>query len=160
MKIPEKADLIKYFLSEGYKESAAIKAYDFYSKRNWVDSNNKEIKNWKSKIKKVWFKDENKIISLPDLNQKEKEVTEIISSVNELVKYQYPIEIIEKWAKSLCELIPNINVIILKRCIDNYKMDKATWDNNLGIQNIFREYKRIYLNMREDDKIKQFYATN
>lgn len=160
MIFPEKSDVIKYFLSEGYKESAAIKAYDFYSKRNWIDSNNKEIKNWKSKVKKVWFKDENKITSLPDFNEKEKAILEIILEVNELVRYQYPNEIVEKWAKSISELIPNISMIILKRAINNYKMDKATWDNNAGIQNIFREYKRVFLDMREDDKIKQFYAAN
>lgn len=155
---PAKSDFIKYFLSEGYKESAAVKAWDFYNNRNWVDSNNKEVKNWKSKVKKVWFTEENKISSLPDFNNKEKEILEIISGVNELVRYPYDPTIIGKWAKTICELIPNVSAFIIKKAIDNYKMDKVTWDNNAGVQNIFREYKRIYLDFKEEEKLKLFYA--
>lgn len=54
-------DVIEYFYSNGYTESSAKKFFDYYSASNWIDSNGKQVKNWKQKAQGVWFKDENKI---------------------------------------------------------------------------------------------------
>ena len=64
-KPPNLPTLISYFRMNGYKESAAKKAFDYYENlrgngRIWRDVKGTPIKNWKLKMKAVWFKPENK----------------------------------------------------------------------------------------------------
>ena len=53
-------EVIKYFQEKGYKEDSAKKAWDYYNEMNWHDSKGSKVKNWKSKMIAVWFKDENR----------------------------------------------------------------------------------------------------
>lgn len=59
---PPTLDEVKaYFKEKGYVESAAIKAYDYYSAGDWKDSKGNQVKNWKQKMFGVWMRDEFKI---------------------------------------------------------------------------------------------------
>lgn len=55
-------EVIEYFKLNGYTESSAIKAFNYYNSNNWNDKNNKKVVDWKLKMQSVWFKDENKIV--------------------------------------------------------------------------------------------------
>ena len=58
---PPTLELVRlYFIENGYSETSANKAYEYYNSANWHDSNGKQVKNWKQKMQGVWFKDENK----------------------------------------------------------------------------------------------------
>lgn len=59
--IPQCEEVIQFFIDNGYKSEAGIKAYNYYNESGWIDSNGKKVLNWKQKIRGVWFKDENKI---------------------------------------------------------------------------------------------------
>lgn len=59
---PTQTQVINYFLENGYKESAAKKAFQFYNDSNWIDSKDKKVKRWKQKMLSVWFTDENKVL--------------------------------------------------------------------------------------------------
>ena len=59
--IPLLSDVIDFFNSNGYQEIGAIKAFNYYSEGDWIDSNGNKVKNWKQKMRGVWFKDEYKI---------------------------------------------------------------------------------------------------
>lgn len=61
--IPQLDEVIKFFLDNGFKSEAGIKAWNYYNESGWIDSNGKKVLNWKQKIRGVWFKDENKIQS-------------------------------------------------------------------------------------------------
>lgn len=56
-------DVKKYFAEKGYKEEAAIRAYEYYDTGDWKDSNGNKVKNWKQKMIAVWFKPENSIVN-------------------------------------------------------------------------------------------------
>ncbi|MBS4061165.1 MAG: helix-turn-helix domain-containing protein [Bacteroidetes bacterium] len=58
---PQFSEVIKFFLDNGYHEEAAKIAYDWYNDRNWIDSKDNPVKNWKLKMRKIWFTDKNKI---------------------------------------------------------------------------------------------------
>lgn len=58
---PTLEEIIEYFNQNGYKKTEAEKAFNFYAARGWKDSNDRKVKNWKLKMKEVWFKPENKI---------------------------------------------------------------------------------------------------
>jgi len=64
---PSREEVIEFFEERGYKKEAAIKAYDYYNVSNWVDKEGKPVKNWKRKMINVWFKDENRQPSIPEL---------------------------------------------------------------------------------------------
>lgn len=53
-------DVIQYFVDNGYTKESAVKAFDYYDCANWRDSKGNQVKNWKQKMRGVWFKDENK----------------------------------------------------------------------------------------------------
>ena len=66
--IPDLSDVEDYFFENGYTRESAKKAYNYYqesvngsARKYWRDGNGKMIKNWKMKMRAVWFKDENKI---------------------------------------------------------------------------------------------------
>src|SRR3990167_5213804 len=63
---PDLDTLITYFTDNGFSKEAGKKAHEFYTRLGWRDSNDKKVKNWKTKMRSVWFKDENKIVNEPD----------------------------------------------------------------------------------------------
>lgn len=66
--IPDVEEVIQFFIDNGYKSEAGIKAFNYYNESGWIDSNGKKVLNWKQKIRGVWFKDENKINTNNTLN--------------------------------------------------------------------------------------------
>lgn len=58
---PSLEEVKKYFIENGYSQSAATKAFNYYNTAQWVDSKGNKVRNWKQKMISVWFKDENKI---------------------------------------------------------------------------------------------------
>jgi len=59
-KIPDIAEVKKFFLDNGYSEVVAEKVWHYYNDGNWHDSEGKPVKSWKQKMRGVWFKEENK----------------------------------------------------------------------------------------------------
>lgn len=57
---PTVGQVVEYFVSKGYSEQAAVKAFEYYNEANWHDSEGKPVKNWKQKMISIWFKEENK----------------------------------------------------------------------------------------------------
>jgi len=53
--------VIEFFVTKGYRKDAAIKAWHYYNTANWVDSQGRQVLNWKQKMIAVWLKDENKV---------------------------------------------------------------------------------------------------
>lgn len=68
---PTLEEVKEYVKSKGYSEECAIKAFDYYTAMDWIDNNNKPVKNWKAKIIAVWFKPEYKIIDRPKSQMQE-----------------------------------------------------------------------------------------
>lgn len=65
---PSLDDVTQYFSNNEYTKESAQKAFDYYeagktSKGNWTDSQGNIVKNWKQKMRSVWFKPENKALS-------------------------------------------------------------------------------------------------
>ena len=52
-----------YFIENGFSKELAKRAFDYYDVGNWKDSKGNQVKNWKQKMRGVWFKDENKEIT-------------------------------------------------------------------------------------------------
>lgn len=69
---PVLQDVIDYFKSKGFLESAAIKAFEYYNEAGWKDSRGKQVKNWKQKMIAVWMKPENK-----EIKDKEREYDDL-----------------------------------------------------------------------------------
>jgi hypothetical protein len=65
---PTEEDVLNYFIEKGYRIDVAKKAYLYYTEMNWHDSRGSPIRNWKGKMVAVWFKDENKVFNLKELN--------------------------------------------------------------------------------------------
>ena len=55
--LPTVEDVKLYFKENGYKESAGENAFHYYNDNDWEDINGKKVKNWKMKMRGVWFKD-------------------------------------------------------------------------------------------------------
>ena len=65
MFVPPTLDEVKkYFADNGYYESATVRAYNYYTAGNWVDSRGNHVTAWKQKMIAVWFKPENKMESV------------------------------------------------------------------------------------------------
>jgi hypothetical protein len=59
--IPPTIDEVKKFFTEnGFSTDIAEKAFKYYEDGNWHDSEGKQVKAWKQKMRGVWFKDENR----------------------------------------------------------------------------------------------------
>jgi uncharacterized protein YdaU (DUF1376 family) len=54
-------EIENYFNENGYSLESANKFFNYYSKRDWKDSNDRPVKNWKLKAQEVWFTEENKV---------------------------------------------------------------------------------------------------
>lgn len=94
-KRPTKDLVIEYFVENGYSQQAAERAFDYYesgtepSQIYWRDSRGNIVKNWKQKMRGVWFKEENKVDdSVPVLE--EGWVFVSLSQAKEIVKGDYP----------------------------------------------------------------------
>lgn len=59
---PSLDEVIDFFKFHGYTRSSAINAFNYYNadNANWMDSKGNKVRNWKQKMRGVWFKDENK----------------------------------------------------------------------------------------------------
>jgi hypothetical protein len=55
------SDVALFFEQNGYSKKIAEHAWNYYQDANWKDSNGKKVKNWKQKMRGVWFKDEHKV---------------------------------------------------------------------------------------------------
>jgi len=59
--VPSLEDVKDYFTANGFKEDVAIRAFNYYNENDWFDNKGNKVKNWKSKMNAVWFKEENKV---------------------------------------------------------------------------------------------------
>jgi len=59
--VPTIEQVKEYFSVNGYQESVAIRAFNYYNESDWFDGKGNKVKNWKSKMNAVWFKEENKV---------------------------------------------------------------------------------------------------
>ncbi len=57
---PTKQEVIDYFVENGYREDVATEAWMYYQEGDWHDKNGDKVKNWKQKMRGVWFKSETK----------------------------------------------------------------------------------------------------
>ena len=57
---PTLLEVETYFIENGFSKYLAKRAFDYYAVANWKDSKGNQVKNWKQKMRGVWFKDENK----------------------------------------------------------------------------------------------------
>ena len=61
-KAPTPQEVMEYALGLGYEVNG--KAFvDYYADNDWYDKNNKKVRAWKSKVSKVWCREENKLES-------------------------------------------------------------------------------------------------
>ena len=60
---PTLIEVTAYFKENGFSETAAIKAFEYYNVADWIDAQGTPVISWKQKMISVWFKDENKIAS-------------------------------------------------------------------------------------------------
>jgi hypothetical protein len=61
---PSLQEVETFFTENNFKLEVAQNAFHYYNEANWKDSRGKAIQNWKQKMRGVWFKDENKNLSL------------------------------------------------------------------------------------------------
>jgi hypothetical protein len=57
---PSLDEVKEFFNANGYTIEAAIKAFTYYSEAQWRDSRGQSVKNWRQKMRGVWFRDEHK----------------------------------------------------------------------------------------------------
>ena len=57
---PTLEEVKAFFTENGYTGESAIKAFTYYSEAQWRDSRGHAVKNWKQKMRGVWFRDEHK----------------------------------------------------------------------------------------------------
>lgn len=71
-KAPTVEEVEKYALSKGYLIDAktVVEFYEgkarLFNKKGWYDSRGKAVKDWRGKLRKVWFKDERKLKKCED----------------------------------------------------------------------------------------------
>lgn len=56
---PQLSEVISFFVQEKYRADAGEKAWRYYNDAEWVDSKGNKVRNWKQKMRGVWFKPEN-----------------------------------------------------------------------------------------------------
>jgi len=67
---PTQDDVSNYFLDNGFTKQSGSKAWNYYDVADWKDSRGNQVKNWKQKMRGVWFKDENKINNVQVINNR------------------------------------------------------------------------------------------
>jgi hypothetical protein len=63
--VPSIEEVKKFFFDNGFPESLGDRAFKYYDDAAWKDSRDKPVKNWKQKMRGVWFKEENRIAEDP-----------------------------------------------------------------------------------------------
>lgn len=64
-KAPTPKEVMEYALELGYQVNG--KAFvDYYAENDWYDKNNKKVRAWKSKVSKVWCREDNKLESVKE----------------------------------------------------------------------------------------------
>ena len=58
---PTKDQVIRYFIDNEYDANKGAEAFEFYHCADWHDSRGNKVKNWKQKMRGVWFKDDNRV---------------------------------------------------------------------------------------------------
>lgn len=53
---PTTDEVIEYFKKEGHPAELALQFHKAYAANNWLDGNNRPVKNWKMKAVNVWFR--------------------------------------------------------------------------------------------------------
>ena len=68
---PTLDEVKQYFLENGIDPAIGKEAFDYYEAGNWHDSQGKPVKNWKQKMRGVWFKNNaaKKVKSISDHNK-------------------------------------------------------------------------------------------
>lgn len=66
-----------------------------------------------------------------------KEIGREISHVNQLTSFLVPAEILIDWAKSIEEIVPNLDIEDLKSVIVDFKIGELEYNQKEGVQNIF-----------------------
>lgn len=59
--IPSVDEVVSYFIENGYTDTSARIAYNYYDAGGWCDSRGKKVLNWKQKMRGMWFRDEFKV---------------------------------------------------------------------------------------------------
>jgi hypothetical protein len=59
-KAPTPQEVMEYALGLGYEVNGRA-FVDYYADNDWYDKNNKKVRAWKSKVSKVWCREENKL---------------------------------------------------------------------------------------------------
>jgi hypothetical protein len=70
---PTVEQTIQFFVENGFSETSARKAHAYYHDGDWKDSRGNQVKNWKQKMRGVWFKDENRTTNDKHNNFEERE---------------------------------------------------------------------------------------
>ena len=55
---PSLSEVIEFFNENGFEDIGAIKAYTYYDEGGWTDSKGNKVKNWKQKMRGIWFREE------------------------------------------------------------------------------------------------------
>jgi len=93
IKIPTVDDVIEYFLSKGFTEYSARKAFAHYEAGDWHDANGNQVKNWKQKMNNVWFRDENRIPPDPKVEmEKYKDMEGFVEILHTNENYRFVVE--------------------------------------------------------------------
>ena len=68
---PTLDEVTQYFYENGIDTAIGKEAFDYYEAGNWHDSQGKPVKNWKQKMRGVWFKNNSakKVKSISDHNK-------------------------------------------------------------------------------------------
>lgn len=83
----------------------------------------------------------NHSLSTP-LNHKEIIIAQEMWHINQIISYPLSDWQIESWARSINELIPDLDVNILKKSINLLKTGEIEWDSKVGLPNIFLAIKQ------------------
>jgi hypothetical protein len=59
---PTKEEVINFFVENEYDGNKGATAFDFYAEADWHDSRGNKVRNWKQKMRGIWFKDDNKVV--------------------------------------------------------------------------------------------------
>lgn len=75
-----------------------------------------------------------------EVKSKEIELGKIVYNINLILSYPLNDFQITDWAKCINRFLPNIKNETLQQIIDLYILGKLEYNNNIGIQNIFKGY--------------------
>lgn len=61
---PNLEEVVEFFVGNGYTKTSAEKAFTYYMEGGWKDGNGRPVKNWRQKMRGVWFRPEHKEASV------------------------------------------------------------------------------------------------